>query len=91
MFIPAEYPDPGAGHGDKLIVTRQYDRLQRLTNILSRVGNRTLSASAYQYNNVNQRIRQTTPDQSYWSYGYDSLGQVNSGKRHWPGGMAVAD
>ncbi|MBI4658078.1 MAG: hypothetical protein HY735_04370 [Verrucomicrobia bacterium] len=35
------------------------------------------------YNDANQRTRVNLGDGSYLSYGYDSLGQVTSGKRYW--------
>ena len=39
---------------------------------------------------ANQRTRTTHADASYWIYQYDTLGQVISGKRFWPGGTPIA-
>jgi RHS repeat-associated protein len=47
-------------------------------------------ASAYAYNQANQRLRRTEADDTYWVYEYDNLGQVVSGKRYWAGGVPVA-
>jgi YD repeat-containing protein len=38
---------------------------------------------------ANQRIRATAWDGSYWSYRYDALGQVTSGKKNWPEDLPV--
>jgi YD repeat-containing protein len=42
------------------------------------------------YNSANHRTRRTDADSSHWSYQYDSLGQVTSGKRVWQDGTPVA-
>ena len=42
-----------------------------------------LISYSYSYNNLGQRTRRTESDGSYWSFGYDRLGQVTSGKRFW--------
>ncbi len=43
----------------------------------------SISSTTYEYNDANQRIKATALDGSYWTYGYDSLGQVTSAvKRH---------
>lgn len=71
--------------------TRRFDFLNRLTQIAS-----TPSGSAqpaifnYQYNDANQRTRSAMSDGSWWSYTYDDLGQVLSGKRYWSDGAPVA-
>ncbi len=70
----------------KMTTTKQYDHLNRLTSISSIP---TLATFEYSYNNANQRTRATLPD-SYWSYQYDSLGQVTSGKKYWNDGTPVA-
>jgi YD repeat-containing protein len=66
----------------RMTTSKQYDYLNRLTGISS-------SGSAgvppaiffnYNYNNANQRTKDTLADGSYWIYGYDSLGQVTSVK-----------
>ena len=38
---------------------------------------------AYGYNAANQRTRMDLGDGTYWDYGYDDLGQLTSGARHW--------
>jgi len=50
-----------------------------------------LSDFAYGYNSANQRTNIVLgPDNFHWDFGYDSLGQVTSGKKHWPDGTPVA-
>lgn len=75
----------------RMITTRQFDGLNRLTNTVS--SNATavvISAHGYQYNAANQRTLTTREDGSYWVYQYDSLGQVTSGKKYWSDGTPVA-
>ena len=45
---------------------------------------------SYAYNAANQHTALTNTDSSRWSYGYDSLGQVTSGKRYCSDGAIVA-
>jgi len=74
-----------------MTTTRQYDTLNRLTQISTvDSGLRTVDSRAYVYTNSNQRIRATLADGSYWIYTYDALGQVTSGKRFWQDGTPVA-
>lgn len=70
----------------KMTTTKQYDFLNRLTSISSPG---TPASFSYKYNNANQRTMATVPD-SHWSYQYDSLGQVTSGKKYWTDGTSVA-
>jgi RHS repeat-associated protein len=72
----------------RMTTTRQYDGLDRLTNLVSATVSFT-SSSAYVYNEANQRTRQTREDGTYWVYGYDALGQVTSGKKYWVDGTEV--
>jgi RHS repeat-associated protein len=77
--------------GTTVTTARQWDYLNRLMQISTvNSGQQTLDAHSYGYNNANQRIRRTLPDNSYWVYTYDSLGQVISGKRYWSNGSSVA-
>src|SRR5205814_4217936 len=62
----------------------------RLTNLVWTAGSATVASFAYQYNSANQRTRVTISDGSYWTYQYDSLGQVASGKKYWSDGTPVA-
>ena len=72
-----------------MTTTRQYDNLNRLTSVgttpASGVGSGAppLPSFSYSYNSANQRTLRTEADGSYWRYGYDSLGQVTSGKKYW--------
>jgi hypothetical protein len=80
------------GTSVRLTTTRNFDFINRLSSIVS-VPSSTLAStnsSAYLYNNTNQRTRQTMSDGTYWVYGYDTLGQVTSGKRYWSDGTPVA-
>ncbi len=60
----------------RMVTTKQFDLLNRLTNSSSSV------SFVYAYNSANQRTRTTLADGSYWVYIYDSLGQVISGRKY---------
>ena len=76
----------------RMTTTKQYDDLNRLTQISSAPSGSGLLplTYAYTYNNANQRTKNTFSDGSHWVYQYDSLGQVTSGKRYWSDGTPVA-
>ena len=63
--------------------TNRYDFLNRLTSVTQSAGGSNVSAFNYAYNDANQRVAVTNVDSSRWSWGYDSLGQVTSGKKYW--------
>jgi RHS repeat-associated protein len=68
----------------RMTTSKQYDYLNRLQQINSTPSGGQLPASfGYQYNNANQRTKTTLADNSQWNYGYDTLGQVTSGKKNW--------
>ncbi|MDX2119001.1 MAG: RHS repeat-associated core domain-containing protein [Planctomycetota bacterium] len=46
---------------------------------------------AYRYNAAGQRERAEEPDASYWKFQYDQLGQVISGRRYMPAGVAQTE
>ena len=73
----------------RMTTTKQYDLLNRLTNISSTTASFT-NSFGYLYNDANQRTKVTREDGSYWNYGYDELGQVTSGKRYWADNTPVA-
>jgi RHS repeat-associated protein len=73
----------------RMTTTRQYDFLNRLTSVNS-AGAAAALSYAYAYNNANQRTGVATANGSYWAYGYDSLGQVTSGKKYWSDATPVA-
>jgi YD repeat-containing protein len=64
-----------------MTTTKQYDFLNRLKGISS--SSSSSSSFSYAYNSANQRTQVTNTDTSYWSYQYDKLGQVISGKKYW--------
>lgn len=75
----------------RMTTTKQYDYLNRLTQISS-----APSASYvlpltfnYNYNPANQRTQDTLADSSYWVYGYDSLGQVTNACKFFSSGRPV--
>ncbi len=75
----------------RMVTTKQYDNLNRLTQISNTGGTgSTLSSFTYTYNDANQRVRVTLADGSYWLYEYDRLGQVIAGRKYWPDGTPVA-
>lgn len=73
-----------------MTTTKKYDFLNRLSEISSAPSASSAVKFAYQYNDANHRIRRTDSDESYWSYEYDPLGQVTSGKHYWPDGTPFA-
>jgi len=73
-----------------MTTTKQYDYLNRLTSISSVPSASSAVNFNYNYNNANQRVQSALVDGSYWSYNYDSLGQVTSGKKYWADGTPVA-
>lgn len=81
----------------RMLTTRSYDNLDRLTSISSATNSSTVAAIAYAYgyNSANQRTVVTNSDNTYWQYTYDSLGQLTAGRRRWmdgsgPSGSVVA-
>jgi len=75
----------------RMITTKQYDFLNRLTSISSSGSQMPVPISyAYAYNSANQRLRNLEADGSYWVYLYDSLGQVISGHKFWSDESPVA-
>ena len=76
----------------RMTTSKQYDNLNRLTQISSvgSAGTPPAISFAYQYNSANQRTQDTLADGSYWIYGYDSLGQVTNGWRYWRDGTIAA-
>ena len=73
-----------------MTTTKQYDYLNRLTQISSVPSASSVLSYSYGYNSANQRTALTCADNSYWVYAYDSLGQVTSGKKYWTDGTPVA-
>ncbi|MCO5052924.1 MAG: hypothetical protein M9920_11545 [Verrucomicrobiae bacterium] len=74
-----------------MTTTKGYDFVNRLTNTVSLGGTgATLSQFDYRYNTASQRTSVTNLDGSYWVYGYDSMGQVTSGRKYWSDGTPVA-
>ncbi len=75
-----------------MTTTKQYDYLNRLTSISSAGSQLAAPVSfSYSYNSANQRTRNMLADNScFWSYGYDTLGQVTSGKKYWSDQTPVA-
>lgn len=76
----------------RMTTTKQYDYLNRLTQISSTPNGSgaTPVSFNYNYNTANQRTAATNTDNCYWVYQYDSLGQVVSGKKYWADGTPVA-
>ncbi len=82
------FTNNGALH---MTTTKQYDYLNRLTQISSANSQLPSPISyAYAYNNADQRTRATLADGSYWLYQYDSLGQLTSAHKYWSDETPVA-
>lgn len=79
----------------RMITTKQYDSLNRLTNIVSSTNSAAVAQWIYQYNQANQRTQASQQgaafgNAAYWSYQYDALGQVTSARKYWSDGTSVA-
>jgi RHS repeat-associated protein len=75
----------------RMTTTKTWDYVNRLLSISSaNASGAVLDSHGYSYNTANQRTSHTNADGSYWLYGYDSLGQVVSGKKYWNDGTPVA-
>ena len=74
----------------RMTTAKTYDNLNRLTLISSTTNSVVLDQHGYVYNSANQRTTVTNTDGSWWSYQYDSLGQVTSGRKYWSDGPPVA-
>jgi RHS repeat-associated protein len=75
---------------DVMTATRQYDKLNRLTNIAVSAGQTGVGAFGYGYNLANQRTNAVFLDGSRWAYQYDFLGQVTNASRYFSNGAPVA-
>jgi RHS repeat-associated protein len=77
----------------RLTTTRVYDRWGRLQSqwaVANAASVQPTVGSGYTYNAAGQRIRQDLGDGTYWTYAYDSLGQLTGAQRRWPDGTLVA-
>ena len=74
-----------------MTTSKHYDLLNRLTAITNTPSGSGVPAIgfAYEYNSANQRTSVTNVDGSFWSYAYDSLGQVTSGRKYCANGTPV--
>lgn len=71
-------------------MTKNYDNLNRLTSITSTPLGSSAFSYSYSYNSANQRTQTVLADGSYWTYSYDSLGQVIAGQKYWSDNTPVA-
>ena len=62
--------------------TNRYDYLKRLLAVTNRPAGGSPIASVYGYNAASQRTALTNADSTYWSFGYDYLGQVTNGWKY---------
>ncbi len=69
---------------------RAYDSLGRLQAITNTPSGGGATSFTYTYNNLNQRIKTTREDGSYWSYLYNDRGELTSGKKYWSDATLVA-
>ncbi len=75
----------------RMTTTKQYDALNRLTQISTVNGGlRTVDLHAYGCNSANQRTNMTNADNWYWVYAYDPLGQLTNAHKYWGDGSLVA-
>ncbi|MGA2540510.1 MAG: RHS repeat-associated core domain-containing protein [Verrucomicrobiota bacterium] len=73
-----------------MTTSNTYDYLNRLAAISSVSSGSSVVNYQYQYNSANQRTAVTDVDNTYWTYGYDSLGQVTNAVKKWPDNSVVA-
>ena len=74
----------------RLTTTKGYDHLNRLGSITNAPSAATPAHTVgYDYNAANQRAKATREDATFWDYGYDALGQVDSAVKKQAGGTAV--
>jgi RHS repeat-associated protein len=81
------------GATTRLTTTRVYDRWGRLQSqwaVANAASVQPVVGSGYTYNAAGQRIRQDLGDGTYWTYAYDSLGQLTGAQHRWPDGTLVA-
>ena len=81
------------GATTRLTTTRVYDRWGRLQSqwaVANAASVQPAVGSGYTYNAAGQRIRQDLGDGTYWTYSYDTLGQLTGAQRRWPDGTLVA-
>ena len=68
---------------------RSYDSNGRLETITITPAADSARSYTYTYNNLNQRMRVTREDGSYWSYIYNDRGELVSGKKYWSDNSVV--
>jgi len=75
----------------RMTTSKTYDDLNRLTQISSQPSAPYVLPVTYNYNynQANQRTKNTLADGSYWNYGYDFLGQVTNGCKYFPSGAPM--
>jgi len=73
----------------RMATSKTYDSLNRLKRTASQTSTGGVFNFDYGYNAANQRTAITNADNSRWTFGYDSLGQVINGKRQWSDGLFV--
>ena len=61
-----------------MTTTKQFDLLNRLTNIASVPSVSSVVSFSYSHNAANQRTIQTRTDSSYVNYSYDNIGQLKT-------------
>jgi RHS repeat-associated protein len=76
-------------YGQVVNTAFSHDNRRRLKNTTTSTPSALVARSNYNYNALDQRTRHEELDGSAWSYGYDSLGQILSGKKKWPDGSFV--
>ncbi len=73
----------------RMTTTKRHDLLNRLTAMTNLPSAEAALLFNYAYNTANQRTAITNADSSRWTYNYDALGQVTSGKKYWSDGTLV--
>jgi RHS repeat-associated protein len=73
-----------------MTTTKTHDQVNRLAQTLTTVGVNPVSGHAYTLNSLNQRTHAEEMDGTYWSYQYNSKGEVVNGTKHDAGDNPLA-
>ena len=72
------------GGTTRMVSTRQFDYLNRLTSAVSTTNSVNFVRHNYAYNTASQRTQNTREDGSYWQFEYDSHGRFTQPVKPFP-------
>jgi RHS repeat-associated protein len=77
------------GSTTRLTTLKTFDLNNRLNSVRNYPSADQTVAFDYNLNSISRRIAVTNADGARWTYGYDSIGQVTSGKKFWSDGNLI--